>query len=165
MVTAKKQVNIDDAELRIPRGSNAAFHLVSFRSAEKGFGEHQRSFGSGHEVRQVLPGLQADPEDSPPGKGQADHHRQQHSPSQVTNDRRLQRSSISHTPFFRAERRISILEPYGVCLSRVELRSMFPNYCWEIYGVVSRCGQTGLSVYGSKVATGGWPSEGKGLRR
>lgn len=58
-------------------------YIFIFKLAEEGFGEHQLPLGSGHEVRQVLPGLQADPEDSASGQGQADHHRQQHSPSKV----------------------------------------------------------------------------------
>ena len=50
---------------------------------EKGSREHQCQAGSGDEVWQVLPGLQADTEDSASGQSQACHHRQQHPSPQV----------------------------------------------------------------------------------
>ena len=50
---------------------------------EKGLGIHQRSFGVGDEIRQILPRIQANLEDSSPRKGQADHHCQQHSSLEV----------------------------------------------------------------------------------
>merc|ERR1712107_24016 len=40
---------------------------------------HQRQVGSGHEVWQVCPGLQADSQDPEEWKEQAGDHRQQHS--------------------------------------------------------------------------------------
>ena len=46
-------------------------------------GVHQLEARPRHEVRQVQVGLQEDPRDSPTGKGQVGHHRQQHSPAQV----------------------------------------------------------------------------------
>lgn len=51
--------------------------------SEKGFRIHQCPFGFGDEVRQILPRLQADFEDSPPRKGKVDHHRQQHAAFEV----------------------------------------------------------------------------------
>lgn len=81
---------------------------------EEGFGEHQRSFGAGDEVRQVLPGLQADPQVAASGQVQADHHRQQHSSPKV---RDYWEVAFAHKPNWicriHMELRIRATEKYG----------------------------------------------------
>lgn len=51
---------------------------------EKDFGLHQRPFGACYEVRQILPGLQANAQDSASWQSQVDHHRQQHTTPKVS---------------------------------------------------------------------------------
>lgn len=64
MVAVKKQVNnneLQNCEWTQPN--------LTLCFAEKGFGEHQCASGAGDEIRQILPGLQADSEDPASGQG------------------------------------------------------------------------------------------------
>lgn len=60
--------------------------LLSFifvNHLEKGFRVYQCPFGFGHEIRQILPGLQTNVENVAPRQSQIDHHCQQYSTSKV----------------------------------------------------------------------------------
>lgn len=58
------------------------FSSVNF--LEKSFRINQCSFGFGHQVGKILPGLQTDLKDSAPGQSQAGADRQQHAISEVS---------------------------------------------------------------------------------
>lgn len=60
-----------------------------FTHTEKGFGEHQCPFGLGHEIRQILLGLQANLENIASRQSQIDHHRQQHTTTKVKHRQHL----------------------------------------------------------------------------
>lgn len=57
--------------------------IFIFTHTEEGFGEHQCPFGLGHEIRQILLGLQANLENIASRQSQIDHHCQQHATAKV----------------------------------------------------------------------------------
>lgn len=78
MVAPKKQVRIAPIRATCPASGNVEvmlfanvhiFHFAHLTNAEKGFGVDQCASGAGHEVRQVLPGLQADAQVAASGQG------------------------------------------------------------------------------------------------
>lgn len=81
MVAVKKQVNNKKRiKLLVSVWLTISYCLII---SEKGLREHQCASGAGYEIRQVLPGLQANAEDPASGQGQTGAHRQQHARIEV----------------------------------------------------------------------------------